>query len=596
MKENTTKQAIQLAVRDYLGQYKKHPWLFLGGFVLPAIGNILVFFVPPLILAHILDTFTQTGSITLESAMPNIILMAALWFLGEACWRAGVYFLNRLIEVGSNDLGRNAFAKLQSRDYDFYANHFVGSLTKKTGAYMGHFVNFTQILSYDFFTNVFPAIFAIIVLLKYSLVIPAILLGTIFIAICIAVPIIRRRAKYVIARHQASSRLSGRLSDAVTNMFTVKSFSREVHEAEIYSSYVDDLTAKQRKASDFQNMRLELALSPLYVATNMLGLALAIVLAETQGLEIGIIILVSSYFSQVTRIFWFINNVYRGVESQITEAAEFNEMFLGEPKVKDAVGAKDMQARDGSIVFDHVHFSYQASDQENAQGFFQDFNLVIPDKQKVGLVGPSGGGKTTITKLILRFADVNQGSIVIGGESIQDVTQSSLRQVVSYVPQEPLLFHRSLYENIAYGKPDATMDAVIEASKLAHAHDFIKDLPHGYDTMVGERGIKLSGGQRQRVAIARAILKGGDILVLDEATSALDSESEKYIQEGLWELMKDKTALVIAHRLSTIKHLDRILVLDKGVIVEDGTHDELIKKKGLYAKLWGHQSGEFLED
>ncbi len=596
MKENTTKLAIQLAVRDYLGQYKKHPWLFVGAFVLPALGTILVFFVPPLILARMIDAFTAQGFISLSSALPKIALMAGLWLLGEAFWRIGIHAMNRLIELGCRSLASTAFKRLQSRDYDFYANHFVGSLTKKAGSYFGNFVNFTQILSFDVVTNLFPVLFAIIVLLKYSLWIPVVLLVAIGVGIALALPIIHKRSEYVIARHHASSRLSGRLSDVVTNMFTVKSFSQEVHEARVYDEYVDDFTSKQRKASDFQNLHLDTVMSPMYVITNMLGLSMAILLAQTNGLEVGVLILVFSYFSQVTRIFWTINNVYRGIESSVTEAAEFNEMFIDEPKVQDIPHAREIQAKDGSIVFDHVHFSYQNNQGESSDSFLRDFNLVIPSKQKVGLVGPSGGGKTTITKLILRFIDIDAGAIRVGGDSIGEVRQSSLRQVVSYVPQEPLLFHRSLYENIAYGKPDATMDSVIEASKLAHAHDFIKDLPQGYDTMVGERGIKLSGGQRQRVAIARAILKGGDILVLDEATSALDSESEKYIQQGLWELMKDKTALVIAHRLSTIKHLDRILVLDKGVIVEDGTHEELIKQKGLYAKLWGHQSGEFLED
>ena len=226
----------------------------------------------------------------------------------------------------------------------------------------------------------------------------------------------------------------------------------------------------------------------------------------------------------------------------------------------------------------------------------KDFNLAIKSNQKVGLVGPSGGGKTTITKLLLRFIDLLSGKIEIDGQDIHAVTQASLRKAISYVQQEPLLFHRSLMENIAYGKTDATEAEVIEASKLAQADEFIRSLPQGYHTLVGERGVKLSGGQRQRVAIARAILKKSSILILDEATSSLDSESEKYIQAGLVELMKNKTALVIAHRLSTIKHLDRIVVLDQGKIVEDGTHDELISKGGLYAKLWGHQSGEFLEE
>jgi ATP-binding cassette subfamily B protein len=214
----------------------------------------------------------------------------------------------------------------------------------------------------------------------------------------------------------------------------------------------------------------------------------------------------------------------------------------------------------------------------------------------VGLVGPSGSGKTTITKLLLRFVEPELGSITIDDQSIRSVSQTSLRAVIAYVPQEPLLFHRSLFQNIAYGTEGATKEQVVNAAKLARSDEFIRTLPHAYETLVGERGIKLSGGQRQRVAIARAILKNAPILILDEATSSLDSESEKYIQEGLWELMKNKTAIVIAHRLSTIRHLDRIVVLEQGKIVQDGTHEDLIEQDGLYAQLWRHQSGGFLEE
>ncbi len=212
------------------------------------------------------------------------------------------------------------------------------------------------------------------------------------------------------------------------------------------------------------------------------------------------------------------------------------------------------------------------------------------------MVGPSGGGKSTLSRLLLRFEDIQSGQITIDGQNISAVTQISLRQAVAYVPQEPLLFHRSILENIAYGKPEATLAAVHTAAQKAYARDFIETLPAGFETVVGERGVKLSGGQRQRVAIARAILKDAPLLVLDEATSALDSESEKVIQQALWELMEGKTAIVIAHRLSTIQRLDRIIVLDGGKIVEDGTHAELLKHKGLYARLWAHQSGGFIEE
>jgi ATP-binding cassette subfamily B protein len=222
--------------------------------------------------------------------------------------------------------------------------------------------------------------------------------------------------------------------------------------------------------------------------------------------------------------------------------------------------------------------------------------LHIKPGERIGLAGHSGGGKTTLTKLILRFADVTKGAIAIDGQNIADVSQDSLRSAIAYVPQEPYLFHRSLRENIAYARPDATDDEVMLAVKRANAYEFIKNLPDGLDTIVGERGVKLSGGQRQRIAIARAILKDAPILILDEATSALDSESEKLIQNALTKLMKGRTSIVVAHRLSTIAQLDRIIVLENGSIAEQGSHSELLQHKGIYATLWAHQSGGFIEE
>lgn len=257
-------------------------------------------------------------------------------------------------------------------------------------------------------------------------------------------------------------------------------------------------------------------------------------------------------------------------------------------------GAKDLHVSDGLIELKDVTFKY--SDASENDFVFENLSLSIKPGEKVGLVGHSGGGKSTLTRMILRFSDLESGSIEIDDQNIAQVKQESLRQNVSYVPQEPLLFHRTIKENIAYGKPEATQKEIISAAKSAYADEFIKSLPNGYETVVGERGVKLSGGQRQRVAIARAILKNAPILILDEATSALDSESEQAIQKAMESLMKDKTTLVVAHRLSTINRLDRILVIDEGRIVEEGSHRLLLSKKGRYAELWSHQSGGFLDD
>jgi len=246
----------------------------------------------------------------------------------------------------------------------------------------------------------------------------------------------------------------------------------------------------------------------------------------------------------------------------------------------------------GTIIFDGMSFTHG----EKTDPLFTHFSLTIPAGQKVGLVGHSGAGKSTVASLLLRFIDIDMGTITIDGQDIATVTQKSLHKSIAYVPQEPLLFHRSLRDNIAYGKQEATDKEIVQAAKQANALEFISDLPLGFDTLVGERGIKLSGGQRQRIAIARAILKDAPVLVLDEATSALDSESEVLIQDALSKLMKGRTSIVIAHRLSTIAKLDRIVVLENGRVIEDGSHSQLLTKGGTYAKLWSHQSGGFIEE
>jgi ATP-binding cassette subfamily B protein len=283
----------------------------------------------------------------------------------------------------------------------------------------------------------------------------------------------------------------------------------------------------------------------------------------------------------------------RNVNRSFGDATEMTAILQIEPEVQDPVNPNQAHIIRGEVAFRDVTFYYPENHQHP---LFEHLDFKIKPGEKVGLVGPSGGGKTTITKLLLRFMDISEGEIAVDGQNICDLKQSDLRSHVAYVSQEPILFHRSLMENIRYGRLAASDNEIKAVAELAHAHDFIERLPEGYATMVGERGVKLSGGQRQRVAIARAMLKNAPILVLDEATSALDSESEVLIQDALWKLMEGRTAIVIAHRLSTIQKMDRIIVLEDGNIVEQGSHKELLHINGTYARLWAHQSGGFIED
>ncbi len=591
--EFTSKKAVRQVISDFWQQYKNHPWDAVIGFITPVIGTVLVFFVPPLIVAEVVNAFASQEEVTIQMMRNYILLFAALWLFGEIMWRIGLHHIIKLEANGMQNLSLLAFQRLASRDHRFYTDNFTGSLIKRATSYVRSFERFTDTMAFNVVTKTLPIIFAMTVLWFYSPWIPIVLTIMIVVATLIAIPIIRRRSRLVALRHEAGTRMTGRFSDSISNISTIKSFAKEDREHEWYGDYVRDYVAKFKRAGDYHNLRLDVVIAPLYVFANVVGLVLAIYFVQKLALEPGVIVVVFSYYSRITGIFWEINRIYRELESSMNEAGEFNQMFLEQPAVSDIPDAKKMAVTKGNIKFSNVIFRYPEQDKEESR-FLRDFSVDIQGGEKVGLVGPSGGGKTTVTNLILRFFDVESGVITIDGQDIRKVTQLSLRRNIAYVPQEPLLFHRTLFENIAYGKEDAKKEEVVEVAKLAYIHDYISSLPYGYQTVVGERGVKLSGGQRQRIAIARALLKESPILVLDEATSSLDSESEEYIQRGFTELMKGKTAIVIAHRLSTIKHLDRILVLDQGKIVQDGTHEKLIMEKGLYAELWNRQTGNLL--
>jgi ATP-binding cassette subfamily B protein len=328
--------------------------------------------------------------------------------------------------------------------------------------------------------------------------------------------------------------------------------------------------------------------SLLYVAS----LVVATWLALSGRVEVGLVYLILTYTTSLLLRLWELNNVFRNLNRIFGDARDMTEILEIAPEVQDPNAPEAVSMHRGRIDFNRVTFQHAESSKE----IFRNLQLRITPGEKIGLVGPSGSGKTTLTHLLLRLMDIQKGTICIDGQDITKVRQQDLRSRIAYVPQEPLMFHRSIMENIRYGQLDASDEAVLNAAKMANADEFIHTLPKGYDTLVGERGTKLSGGQRQRIAIARAMLKNAPILVLDEATSALDSESEALIQDALWKLMEGRTAIVIAHRLSTIQKMDRILVMERGRIVEQGTHRELLLTQGVYAKLWSHQSGGFIEE
>ncbi len=587
------KAAYRLATKHYITETLRLWKLSVPGLLLPAIGSIFVFYIPAIFLSEIVKRGTSDGGTTLLNVLPLIGLFAGSWFLGEMMWRLGMHFAIKFQVRGVENLYRVGLARLLDHDLRFFHDNFAGSLTKRTLAYANRYVDVLDTMLFNVFANIIPVIFAAIVLATYSGWLSLLLIGTLTVSTLIVLPLIKKRRVLVTERETASTVSSGHIADVYGNIDAVRAHASEKREQARHMFFVRDLTKKMAASWNFQNKKIDMVISPIYVAINASGLILSVYLAQKGQIDYAAVIVVYTFFARVTNFMWEFNGIYRRLETSLSDAAQYTELILDQPTINDPANPVEIDKPKGSLAFNKVTFAYE----DNGKTLFKDFDLHIKSGEKIGLVGRSGGGKTSITKLLLRFVDINKGSLQIDGVDIRDMSQEYLRSLISYVPQDPAMFHRTIAENIAYGKPDADHDEIVAAAKKAHAHEFIKDLPDGYETLVGERGIKLSGGQRQRVAIARAMLKNAPILLLDEATSALDSESEKLIQDALWKLMDKKTAIVIAHRLSTIQKMDRIIVLDKGQIAEQGTHPQLVKrKKGIYSQLWSHQSGGFIED
>jgi ATP-binding cassette subfamily B protein len=435
-----------------------------------------------------------------------------------------------------------------------------------------------------------PLVFGSVVLWRYEPLLVVGLLVMIAVTGLCVVPLIRRRQALVEQREEAIARVSGHVADSLMNMDTVRAFAAEEREAAEHRSRVAASRRLTLRSWDYGNLRIDTFVAPMSVLTNALGLLLAVALG---GGEHGVeaVVVAFTYYANATRIMFEFNQIYRRLESSMTEAAQFTELLLKPPTVLDPVAPEPLLSRAADVRFERVTFTHGG-----AKPLFTGLELAVPSGAKIGLVGRSGGGKTTLTRLLLRMTDIDDGRILIGGQDISKLRQADLRSLIAYVPQDPAMFHRTLRDNIAFARPDATDAEIRRAAEAAHVTEFADALPDGFATMVGERGIKLSGGQRQRVALARAILRDAPILLLDEATSALDSESEILVQEALWGLMEKRTALVVAHRLSTVATMDRLVVLDRGRILEQGTHQELLASEGAYAKLWRHQSGGFIDD
>ena len=450
----------------------------------------------------------------------------------------------------------------------------------------------TQTITFPFLPVVCSVIFTCSILAPRVPAYVVILMILLAIYACVSYCMYKRILHLNEKAASAQNQLSGELSDSVANILSVKTYGREDYERGLF-----DQANREVVARDSKRMWASLLRGIITACITVVIMAVVTVFIAGgnawYGITPGTLVVMFTYTYTITNQFNFINNGLQRFNRAFGDASGMT-IILDEPRlVDDKPDAKPMVVTNGRIDFKDIGFSY--TDGNTTTQVFKDFNLHIPEGQRVGLVGMSGAGKTTLTKLLLRLSDIQEGQILIDGQNVADTTQQSLRRQIAYVPQEALLFHRSIAENIAYGKPDATMEEIREAARQANALEFIEKLPQGFDTITGERGVKLSGGQRQRVAIARAMLADCPVLVLDEATSALDSESEHLVQDALEKLMHGRTSIVVAHRLSTVASLDRIVVLSQGKIVEDGPHAQLIEDGGEYAHLWSRQTGAYLE-
>lgn len=508
-------------------------------------------------------------------------------------WTVGGLFVARNAIAGSEYLQRKVFANYLSKDYDFYNNTYFGALSAQANRIRDAFNEYGAMVTLVIPKQLTIIVAGIIIIGYHSALLAGITILTVTSILAFTLWSSAWRLKYRRLMSEASSQLAGVIGDALSHGPTVKSFAAEKSEEKRldttlavwskaqYNSWVSSLPADAG--------RMILAA----IATAVL-LVFTARLYQHHVISIAIVALAQLYIVKMVSVTQDIAEMIKSYEAIMSGAYQPVYTMMVTPTVLDKPETVAFPKRqDLAIAFNTVDFRY--SDADIHTKAIVNFSLTIKPGEKVGVVGYSGSGKTTLTKLLLRYMDVTKGSISVNDVPITDMRQSDLRSHIAYVPQEPLLFHRSIEENIAYGKPRASKAAIAAAAKAAYVDDFVDELPKGYKTLVGERGIKLSGGQRQRVAIARAILKDAPILVLDEATSALDSRSEKFIQKALWHLMDGRTTLVIAHRLSTIQHMDRIVVMDKGRVIQIGTHEELLKqKRGIYAKLWEHQSGGYI--
>lgn len=555
------------------------------------VGSVLNYVLGPVLYKRFFDVLTAEASApTLVPHLIQIILVilavnAGAWL----SWRISSFLGSYFQTQGIARLKEQAFEYLIAHSYTFFSNNFTGSLVQRINRYARSFERLTD----RFFWNILPLftqiVGAAIVLWFINPFITLIMLGWVALFMTSGYVFARWKLPFDRERAESDSKTTGVLADNITNHHSIQLFGGHQREAESFRRVTQVQARITRFTWDLNNL-MDGVSAGLIIGVEFLIFYYAIHYWAQGLLTAGVFVLLQVYILGMGHQLWELSRIIRDYYESMADAAEMVEILRASHDVRDVPNPAALSVPHGEVIFDKVSFAFNQT-----RMVLKDISLRIAPGEKLALIGASGAGKSTLARLILRLYDVTKGSIRIDDQDIRRVTQESLRNHIAFVPQDPVLFHRSLMGNIRYGRPGASDAEVKHAAHLAHCDEFIDSLPDGYGTFVGERGVKLSGGERQRVAIARAILKNAPILVLDEATSSLDSHSEGLIQEALETLMKGKTVVVIAHRLSTIRKMDRIVVIKEGGVAEEGTHDELLAQEGsLYASLWNMQAGGFI--
>jgi ATP-binding cassette subfamily B protein len=575
---------------SFFWYFIKKQWLGLSVLLITMFAWAIQESVYPYFIKLIIDAVTEHAGQKeiIFSLIGALLIKAALVVITlEILFRIHDYVGVRVMPNFRANIKTAMFEHVQYHSYKYFADHFAGSLAARISR-MSEGIEEIVTLSITIFVPIVVSFLISSTLLFMAKPIFAVMILSWFCIHMFITFMFTSKCSYYSSRHSKQvTMLHGKIVDCLSNIMNVRLFAR-------YKFEKDYFLKNQQKEIDtaqdslFYNAVMKTVLSFTGAVFIFLMVGLGIYFWQKDVITLAELALILSY-QNLLGLMWYMGMNLIYLYDVIGNCKEALSLINKPYEIVDKEDARELYVTDGKIEFNKVTFKYARN-----KNIFADASIVIPPKQKVGLVGFSGSGKTTFVNLILRYFEIESGEILIDGQNIADVTQESLRSQIGVIPQDSILFHRTIMENIRYGRLDATDEEVIEAAKKAHAHQFITNLPDGYNSHVGERGAKLSGGQRQRISIARAILKNAPILILDEATSALDSVTEKYIQDSLHELMQGKTVIVIAHRLSTLLDMDRILVFSRGHIVEDGTHKELLAKKGHYFRLWEMQTGEFL--